>query len=79
MTLMYPNGCSLIISQPIMGVYNVGVKLQPPCGLGSLGPSESVTTMTSEGEEPRHTFFPIPFYINPHYKPWRPGQPPHCS
>ena len=72
MSLMYPNGCTLIISQPIMGVYNVGVKLSAPCGLGKLGPSDSAKTIASEGDEPRHTFFPIPFYINPHFKGWRP-------
>ena len=72
MTLMYPNGCTLIIAQPIMGVYNVGVKLESFCGVARLGPSDSATTMASEGGEARHTFFPIPFYINPHYKPQRP-------
>ena len=72
MTLMYPNGCTVIISQPIMGVYNVGVKLEPSCGGARLGPSDSATTMASEGGEARHTFFPIPFYINPHFKPQRP-------
>lgn len=73
MTLMYPIGCTVIISQPIMGVYNVGVKFESPCGVPKLGASDSATTMASEGSEARHTFFPIPFYINPHYKPPRPS------
>ena len=30
MTLMYPNGVTVIISQPIMGVYNIGLKAQRP-------------------------------------------------
>ena len=71
MTLMYPNGVTVIISQPIMGVYNIGLKAQravpKPASKDNGAPAE--TESSSRDSLQSQTFFPIPFYINPYYKP----------